>query len=426
MRCVKAKDSHPRFATAGDGKRVIIHIDMDAFFASVEQIGNPRLSKQPVIVCGDPDTRTVVAAANYVARQYGIRSGMPASTARQRCPQAILIEGNPEKYVYFSLKLKSIFDQFSPLVEVFSIDESFLDVTQTHPRYGGPIELAKRIKAELQNRLSLTGTAGIGPSKLLAKMAAGFEKPDGLSTLWKHELPTKFFPLPVEELFGIGEKTAQKLHALRIKSIDDLRHFPVPVLEKLFGVAGKWMHQAANGLDESPVIPEEENPPPKSVGNGYTLEQDSVDEAFLMKVIYALCCKVGRRLRKDCYGGRTLTLSTRFADYTTITRALTTEEFLYLDKDLLRIAKFIYLTAVRDKVGLDDSSRRPRHTPGSQRRQPIRYLGISVSNLVSFAGPRQLHLFDMTSSEKYERLVRSMDQVRDMWGERALTWASLV
>jgi len=399
---------------------------MDAFFASVEQIGNPRLTEQPVIVCGDPDTRTVVAAANYVARQYGIRSGMPASTARQRCPHAVLIEGNPEKYVYFSLKLKAIFGEFTPLVEVFSIDESFLDVTQTHARYGGPIEMAKRIKEELRSRLSLTGTAGIGQNKLLAKMAAGFQKPDGLSTLWKHELPTKFFPLPVDDLFGIGEKTAQKLHALRIKSIDDLRHFPVHILEKLFGIAGKWMNQAANGLDESPVIPEEENPPPKSVGNGYTLDDDSVDEDFLMKVIYALCCKVGRRLRKDPYGGRTLTLSARFADYTTITRALTTEEFLYLDKDLLRIAKFIYLTAVKDKVGGNGSPRRFRHTAGVNAKQPIRYLGVSVSNLVSFAGPKQLHLFDMTSSEKYERLVRSMDKMRDMWGERVLTWASLV
>ena len=426
MRCVKAGPPTNSSFDPVDSERIIIHIDMDAFFASVEHLGNPSLVNLPVVVCGDPETRTVVAAANYVAREYGIRSGMPASTARKACPQAIFIEGNPQKYVYFSLKLKAICEEFTPLVEAFSIDESFLDVTATCQRYGGPMEMAKLIKKTMQERLGLTASAGLGPNKLMAKMASGFAKPDGLSTLWEHEYGEKFYPLPIDKMFGIGEKTAEKLKQMRIKTIDDLRTFPLPILERLFGVPGSWMHQAANGIDKSPVIPEEENPPPKSVGNGYTLDTDTVDQNLILKVIYALCCKVGRRLRKDKYAGRTLTLLTRFSDYRTISRGLTTEQFLCLDKDLYNSAKFLYFNAVKPKVGMIGNPGRPRHRISNAGPLPVRYFCVSVSNLSSLNSQRQLFLFDLFNRQKYEDATKSMDFLRDRWGERVITWGSLM
>ena len=386
--------------------RVIFHIDMDAFFAAVETLCRPQLAGKPVMVCGDPDTRSVVAAASYPAREYGIHSGMPTPVAKRLCPDGIFLAGDPEKYVSVSLQLNALFRRFSPCVESFSIDESFLDMTETHHLYGGAVSAAHQIKRAIRREFGLTASIGVGPNKLLAKMASKMEKPDGLTILGPEELDRAFVPLPVDKLFGIGEQTRQKLEVLGVRTIGDLARTPKATLEKLFGVVGELLHEAAHGRDSSPVVPDAEQPPPKSVGNSYTLLRDTRTWDTLSRVLQGLCLKVARRLREGHHAGRTVTVTLRFADFTTITRAATSGRYLDLDREIFELARQIFLDAWQD--------------------EEIRLLGVSVSNLVHSARERQLPLFGYRYWRKYHDLLATVDALRDRYGERVVTWASLL
>ena len=386
-------------------ERIILHIDMDAFFASVEQRCDPNLAGKPVMVAGGLESRTVVAAATYEARKFGVRSGTPLTIARLKCPQGIFIEGDPQKYIYTSLRLLEICKEFTPLVEHYSIDESFLDITDTAERFGGPIELAKKLKQRFYETFKLTASVGLGPNKLLAKTASKLDKPNGLATIWRDEVPAKLWPLPIEKLFGVGEQTAEKLKLLGVATIGELAKMPAAPLVRLFGVVGEWLHAAANGRDDSPVIPEADEPPPKSVGNDYTLFRDSRDPQKLRIVLLALCSKVGRRLRQGGHAGRTVTVKIRFADFTTIMRSETREAYLDLDREIYEAAGEI----------LDKASDRGA----------VRLLGVSVSNLVHHRPPRQRMLFDYQYWDRYEHMIEAADRIRDRFGEQSVLWGTL-
>jgi DNA polymerase-4 len=384
---------------------------MDAFFASVEELCDPRLRGKAVMVCGNRDTRTVVAAANYEARKYGISAGTPLGLARAKCPHGVFLEGDPEKYVYASLRMNDVCREFSPVLEPYSIDESFLDITDTARFFGGPLETGRELKARIRDRFGLIVSVGIGPNKTLAKMASKLDKPDGLTRIIEADLPTRIHPMPVEKLFGVGSRTVPKLARLGVQTIGDLAAVPVEVLERLLGVYGLYLHEVSHGRDPTPVVSEAETPPPKSVGNSYTLRKDTNCVEHLLRVLLGLSAKVGRRLREDGYRGRTVTLTLRLHDFTTITRARTLPTHVDRDRQIYQAVRDLFLRQRR---------RNPRY------REPVRLLGVSVSGLADEQCGAQLGLLDRAYWDRYDGMVRAADRIRDRYGERVLTWGKLV
>ena len=392
----------------GSLERVILCVDMDAFFASVEQqCAYGGLDDQPVMVCGNTERRSVVAAANYLAREYGVRAGTPITTARRLCPHGVFLEGDPEKYVYTCIRINDLCREFTPRVECFSIDESFLDISGSAHLFGGPVETGRRLKARIREELGIACTAGIGPNKLLAKTASKLGKPDGLLVLRHEDVPTKLHPLPIQKLYGIGARTAEKLAHIGVATIGQLARTPPDALKKIFGIIGPMLHDAANGLDSSPLLTDDEQPEAKSVGNSYTLSDDTRDVRKVLTVLLGLCSKVGRRLRKGGHAGRTVTLVLRYANFQTFVRARTVEAPINLDRDLFAAACTL----------LDEIWNKSR---------AVRLLGVSVSNLAHKGEGRQLALFDHGRRQRLRQFLASVDALRDRYGESVAVWAPLL
>lgn len=386
------------------GDRIILHVDMNAFFAAVEQQANPALRGKPVLVYGNPDRRGVIATASYEARKYGVRAGMSTWEARQRCPHGIYIEGNPAKYIDVSLRLLVIYRSFTPLVEPFSIDEAFLDVTGCTGLFGEPAGIARAIKALMREETGLTCSIGIAPNKLLAKMASSLQKPDGLVSLWAEDVPQVLWPLPVGKLYGVGEKTEQHLVAMGITTIGDLAAAPIPLLRARFGVVGEALRNMARGIASSPVDPQSALTV-KSMGHEITLPEDSDNPEYLRRIILQLADQVARRLRADHYQGKTVTLKIRYHDFRTITRARTVQTYLDLAEDLYRLGWELFSE---------------HWTPW----QKIRLVGLTVSNLTNTAHLYQPTLFD--PRERLKVLTAAVDGIRDKYGEGAVTRARLL
>src|SRR5437867_10354528 len=250
---------------------MILLVDMDAFFASVEQLHHAALRGQPVIVCGDPERRGVVTAASYEARPHGVRAGMPLQEARRLCPQAHYVEGNPEKYLALSLRLLDLYLEFTPEVEPFSVDEAFLSVSGKGRTLDGATAVAREIQAEVDRRFGLGATIGVGPNKLIAKMASGVRKPRGLTPMDPEAFRAWFWPREVRELWGVGPKLAERLNRLGLFTVGDLARAEAPVLEGAFGVIGPQLREAASGYDDTPLIPYHRGVDPKSMGHEVTL-----------------------------------------------------------------------------------------------------------------------------------------------------------
>jgi DNA polymerase-4 len=375
-------------------------VDMDAFFASVEQAHHPHLRGKAVIVCGDPSRRGVVTAASYEARPSGVRAGMPLAEARRLCPDAEYVEGNPRKYVEKSLELLEMFLTITPDVEPFSVDEAFLDLRRL-PGRGQTLESASAMAEELQQHISEThglgASIGIGPNKLIAKMASGVHKPRGITALSEDAFRGVFWPQDVQALWGVGPKMREHLNALGIASVGALAHAPAALMKQRFGVVGEHLIEAAWGRDRSAVIPYHEGVDPKSMGHEVTLPEDCRDPEFLEGTLLRLADQVARRLRADGFRGRTVTLKLRDFRFRTITRQRALAAAVDDHRGIFEVARALWR----------------EHWKG----EPVRLLGVSASAL-THADEAQLELF--SRDERSKALQEALDRVRDKLGEASV------
>jgi len=345
---------------------------MDAFFASVEQLDNPDLRGKPVAVGGSGE-RSVVAAASYEARKFGVRSAMPSVIAKRLCPNLIFVRHNFARYTEVSASIHEIFREYTDLIEPLSIDEAFLDVTKDKKNIGSATVIAKKIRNEIKSRTGLTASAGVSVNKFLAKIASDINKPDGLFLI-KPEDAEKFIEsLAVEKFYGIGKVTAQKMHKLGIHTGADLKRWDLVSLVRNFGKSGVFFYDIVRGIDDRPVEPDQER---KSVGTELTYEKDLISRFEIIAELYKLEKELMERLEHAETTGRTITLKVKFSDFRQITRSKTLQnyirDFVTLHKEISEIRKSLKLEGTR-----------------------IRLLGLSVSNLeTDDCDERQLYLFE--------------------------------
>lgn len=374
----------------------IMHIDLDAFFVSVEQVENPGLKGKPVIVGGRPDRRGVVASASYEARRFGIHAAMPLATAYRLCPLAIFIEGSFSKYRDASQRFMAILADFTPFLEPMGLDEAYLDVTGFESLYGSIHQMALNIKQRTKDELGLCASAGVAGSKVVAKIASDLSKPDGLLEVADGDERSFLAPLPVAKLPGIGKKTERVLQGLGIGTIGKLSMTPLRVLKSHFGASGELLHHHASGIDDRKV---ELPGAAKSISRETTFDKDTRDHAYLQAMLHYLSERVGSELRQRGRQARRITLKLRYADFTTITRSRTSPQASDADQ------------AIAD-TGLELLNKAL-----SQEKQPVRLIGIGVSNLVEPG--RQLAMLD-SSAQRLEQLNRAIDRIRQKYGFTAI------
>ena len=338
-------------------ERKIIHIDMDAFYASVEQRDHPELRGKPIAV-GHAEERGVVSAASYEARKYGVRSAMSSLKAKQLCPHIVFVPGRMSVYKEVSAQIHAIFHDYTDLIEPLSLDEAFLDVTHNKKGIALAVDIAKEIKQRIRQELNLVASAGISYNKFLAKVASDYRKPDGLCTIHPDQALEFIATLPIEAFWEVGKVTAQKMHALGIHKGKDLQKCTLEMLTRLFGKAGNIYYDFARGIDLRPV---ESVRIRKSVGCEHTLEKDITLKSSVIIELYHVATELVERLKRNDFSGNTLTLKIKFYDFKQITRSITQEKELQNMKDILPLAKQLLKE-------VDYSIR------------PIRLIGLSVSN----------------------------------------------
>ena len=382
-------------------RRKIIHIDMDAFFAQVEQRDHPEYKNKPLIV-GGPLNRGVISSASYEARKFGLHAGMPLSRAKRLCPEGIFVPVDMEKYLEESRKIRQIFFQFSPLVEIVGCDEGFLDVTGCEKLFGSGLEIAKKIKSKIYEQTNLTSSAGIGPNKFLAKLASNIGKPNGLTVLENSpEMIEKIRRLPVSYVWGVGRVTCEGLNSMGIKTIGDLSKIPVEILKARFGQSlGKFMNEMSNGIDDREVIPYQE---PKSIGREITFSKDIDNLETLKSVLLFLSQKLSLNLHSKKYMGRILTIKIRYSDFKTFTKRITLKNYTSAIFDIYKSS----LNLLKEVDLL---------------RKKIRLLGLSVGGLKS-SSMLKGSLFN--EEYKGEKLTDAIEKISDKYGENKLTVAGI-
>jgi DNA polymerase-4 len=349
--------------------RKIIHVDMDAFYASVEQRDHPELRGRPVIVGGRPGVRGVVAACSYEARRFGVHSAMPASQAQRLCPDAVFVPPRMRHYSEISTQIREVFESFTERIEPLSLDEAYLDVSEN--KRGEPLagKLAKQIKREVFERTGLVASAGVGPCKLVAKIASDLDKPDGLRVVAPEQVLDFLAPLPATRIWGVGPATAERLLALGVKTIADVRRLDPKLLEQRFGRYGAQLLRLSHGDDTREV---EARTQRKSCGSETTFVEDVISSAQLCHVLKGLCEDVAAYLAQHQIRSRTVTLKLRYDDFTTITRSRSLSQALSSSEALYDVAQLLLLGS----------------TEAGQR--PVRLIGVSAGTLLGAAEPEQL------------------------------------
>jgi DNA polymerase-4 len=399
-------------------QRAIIHIDLDAFFVAVEQLDDPALIGQPVIVGGRPDARGVVASASYEARRFGVRSAMPTAQALRLCPEAIVLPGSRGRYSEMSRRVMAILRNYTPLVEQVSIDEAFLDVSGTEAQYGPPAQLAAAIQARIQSELGLSASLGVAANKLIAKIASDFQKPHGITVVPPGEEAGFLAPLPVRKLWGVGEVTSRELSRLDVQTVGDLARLPLETLRQAFGSHGVGLWRGAHGMDDSPVVTEHEI---KSLSREETFTRDTRDAALMRRELLRLSDAVAASLRRHGLTARTVSIKLRYADFKTLTRQRTLAAPVDSGAALYEAALSLLETAWN-------------------RQQAVRLLGVGAAGLTEIAG--QLPLFEApdedaavadlaareseAARERRARLDAALDRIRQRFGNEAIQRASLL
>jgi DNA polymerase-4 len=378
-------------------QRTIMHIDMDAFYASVEERDHPELRGKPVIVGGNATTRGVVAAANYIARDYGIHSAMPTKTAIKLCPSAVLLPPRIKHYAEISHQIHDIFARFTPLIEPLSLDEAFLDVTDSLNLFGSAEKIGRIIQQTIQKELGLGASIGIAPNKFIAKIASDIDKPHGFVSVKPEETQAFLDPLPVAHIWGVGRVTARSFERANIHTIGELRILTQEQAVAILGKHGGHFWQLANGIDERPVISEHEA---KSISHETTFERDIIDPETLSSWLLDLTEQVMRRTRRKGVKGRTIHLRLRFSDFTTITRSKTLNQ----STDITKVA---WETA-HDLL--------QRNLPEGR---PIRLIGMGIDGFER-SKTKQVELFSAPEQNKQRGVDHVVDDIQSRFGSATI------
>ena len=377
-------------------KPAIIHVDMDAFFAAIEQRDNPALQGKPVIVGGSKESRGVVSTASYEARKFGVHSAMSMAEAVRRCPDGIYLPVDMKKYRAVSRQIMEIFRRFTPEVEAISVDEAFLDVTGSQKLFGEAEQIGWQIKRIIRQELDLTASVGLSYNKFLAKLASDLDKPDGFYQILPEELQQKVWPLSIRRMMGVGNKTAQLLERMGVTTIGKLAVMDAGLLEHLLGKQGLLMHQLANGVDGRPVEPMRES---KSVGRETTFPRDISDVYVLETILFTLTDDVCHTLRSSGLKGKTVSIKIRYPDFRSISRAVTLERYTASFEPVFEAVRRLMDQHYQDGTA-------------------VRLIGVTVSNLKKEQQiVEQQELFaDTAAVEKYQQLNKVVDQINGRYG----------